>query len=483
MKDIVFRSLSEHKHSLKAREYSSAELTRVFLERIVQCDHTINAYVSVCPEEAMKEAEASDVRRRNNEELSALDGIPYAVKDNIAVKGMPLSCGSKILNGYISPFDATAVRQLRESGCVLLGKTNLDEFAMGTDTETSAYGRTKNPIDKNRVTGGSSGGSAAAVAAREAVFALGSDTGGSVRQPAAFCGISGLRPTYSAISRYGLVGFSPSLDTVGLLAHTACDCAEIMNLTIGRDSLDATSRSHPSSNLAALIGQGIEKIRVGVVREAMSDELSGDVACAMSKAISALCALGASVDEVSLPHFDTSYAVYYTYTAAEAASSLSRFDGVRYGYRAENCGSVEELFSKSRGEGFGREVKKRILFGNLALLEENRDKIYSRAVAMRKRILLDLRDIFSRYDILLLPTASAHAYRAGSQKSALYGRDDLLCAPASLAGLPALSIPCKVPGGMPVGIQLMGRAFGEELIFSVAHLLQNALELSGGDEK
>lgn len=475
MQELVYRSLSEHQHSLNLREYSALELTRAFFERIVEFEHKINAYVSVCPEQALKEAAESDERRRRGELRSSLDGIPYAAKDNIAVKGMPLCCGSRILQGYISPFDATVIKTLRERGCILLGKTNLDEFAMGTDTETSAHGRTRNPINIHRVTGGSSGGSAAAVAAREAVFALGSDTGGSVRQPAAFCGIFGLRPTYSAISRYGLVGFAPSIDTVGILTHTARDCAEVMNAAVGKDSLDATSRPHPSSDLCSLIGKDIKGIKVGLVSDALGDGLSGDVRYAIDRASELLRQLGASVEEVSIPHFDSSYAVYYTYTAAEAASSLSRFDGVRYGYRAEGCRTPDELFAKSRGEGFGREVKKRILFGNLALSEGNREQIYSRAVAMRKRMLLDLSEILSRYDILLLPTASDHAYRAGAKKSALYGRDDLLCAPASLAGLPALSVPCDIDGGMPVGIQLMGRAFGEELIFSVAHLLEKAL--------
>ena len=476
MNELIFRSLDEHKRALAAREYSSEELTRAYLERIEEKEPSINSFVSLCQDRAIDAAKESDERRRNGAPLSALDGIPYAAKDNIAVSGLPLRCGSRILEGYVSPFDATVISRLKSSGCILLGKTNLDEFAMGTDTETSASGRTKNPLDENRVTGGSSGGSAAAVAAYEAPFTLGSDTGGSVRQPAAFCGIVGLRPTYSALSRYGLVGFSPSLDTIGILSRSASECADIMNATVGADSRDATSRPFPASDLSALIGKDIRGMRIGVVREAIGEGLSEGVLEAMQVATDTLRSLGAKMTEISLPHLHAAYAVYYTFSAAEAASNLSRFDGVRYGYRAESCGSIEELYERSRAEGFGDEVKRRVLFGNFALSGENREKIYGRAVAMRKQIIAELSSVLSRCDLLLLPTASTHAYRAGVKKSALYCKDDLLCTLAALAGLPALSLPYHRDGKLPVGIQLMGPAFSEDRLFSVAHLLESALD-------
>ena len=476
MNELIFHSLDEHKRALEAKEYSAEELTQAYIERIREKEPIINAYIGLCEENALKAARESDERRRCGSALSSLDGIPYAAKDNIAVSGMALSCGSRILSGYISPFDATVVSRLKASGCVLLGKANLDEFAMGTDTETSAHGRTKNPLDEKRVTGGSSGGSAAAVAAGEAAFALGSDTGGSVRQPAAFCGIVGLRPTYSALSRYGLVGFSPSLDTVGLLTRSVTDCAHIMNATVGKDPLDATSRPFPSGDLTSLIGKDIRGTRIGIVREAIGEGLSEGVLEAMQCATDALRSLGAKITEVSVPHLYSAYAVYYTFSAAEAASNLSRFDGVRYGYRANSCGSIEELYEKSRSEGFGAEVKRRIIFGNFALSGENREKIYGRAVAMRKQIIAELSSALSRCDLLLLPTASTHAYRAGVKKSALYCQDDLLCTLAALAGLPALSLPYHRDGKLPVGVQLMGRAFSEDRLFSVAHLLERALD-------
>lgn len=474
MKDIALRTLSEHILSLKNKDYSSRELTLAYLERI-DAERELNAYITVCAERALAAADASDRRSKNGERLSLLDGIPYAAKDNIAAKGISLTCGSKMLEHYVSPYDATVISTLSQRGAILLGKTNLDEFAMGTGTESSYFGRTKNPSDPERVPGGSSGGSAAAVAAHLASFSLGSDTGGSVRQPAAFCGVVGLRPTYSVLSRYGLVGFAPSLDTVGILTESVSDCATVLSNIVGKDTKDATSSRHPDRLEDVVFTSSLKGKRIAIVREAMELELASDVREALERACSAVKEMGAELCEISLPPFNQAYASYYTISSAEASSNLSRFDGVRYGFRSKDAKTLDELYTLSRSQGLGDEVKRRILFGALALSNDFKSDIYENAVRARARIVTDLEKALSTADSLLLPTSSGAAYKAGLRQNQLfdaYTKDDLLCVPASLAGLPALSVPYTKENSLPVGIQLVTNKFCERTLIEIGCAIQ-----------
>lgn len=478
MSDILKRSIAEHADALARKEYSSVELTDAFLEKI-ECENgEINAYITVAHESALESARESDERRARGEERGILDGIPYAAKDNIAVRGLRLSCASRMLENYISPYDASVVSTLRDAGAVLLGKTNLDEFAMGTGTESSYFGRAKNPLDTDRVSGGSSGGSAAAVAADLCSFALGSDTGGSVRQPAAFCGIIGLRPTYSALSRMGLVGFAPSLDTIGIMSRNVGDCATVLRATAKRDVLDSTSAQFPTESLDGALPADIRGKKIAMIREVMELDISEGQRIAHSHAADALRELGAEVLEVSIPSLRASYAVYYAISSAEASSNLARFDGVRYGMRIEGAESLEEMYVKCRSLGFGDEVKRRMTFGALILGGDYKKDIYENALRMKARINSELADAFSKVDILMLPTSSGYAYKAGNLKDGLFdahAKDDLLCTLSSLSGLPSISLPCSTVRKLPLGIQLVGRAFEEKTLFDVAAHLQCAL--------
>lgn len=475
---IANRSLWQHAKALETKEYSSLELTLSLMEKAEKENPDLNAYVTLCRERALMEAKNSDKRRSLGNALSFIDGIPYAVKDNISVCGLPLSCGSRILEGYVSPYDASVVSAFSNAGCVLLGKTNMDEFAMGTGTESSCFGRTKNPIDARYVAGGSSGGSAAAVAADQAVFALGSDTGGSVRQPAAYCGTVGLRPTYSAISRYGLVGFAPSLDTVGIITGCVRDSAIVFGFAASYDAADATCRRHPEKDFTKELGNGVKGMRIALITQTEELFLTDDVRKALSASEKVLADCGVKIVRLSLPEISNAYAVYYTLSSAEASSNLSRFDGVRYGRRATGS-DIDEILLKARSEGFGEEVKRRILFGALALSKEHRGTLYESALRARAKLSLALDGVLEEADAILLPTSSSCAYLAGERKHALfdaYTMDDLLCAPASLAGLPAISLPYVSGNSMPVGIQLMGRRFSESALFSLAEKLEKAFQ-------
>lgn len=474
MKDITLRSLSEHISSLEKKDYSSRELTLAYLNEI-DTKREINAYITVCAENALASADMADRRIRSGERLSELDGIPYAAKDNISVRGLRLTCGSGMLENYISPYDATVISALKAKGAVLLGKTNLDEFAMGTGTESSYFGRTKNPLDLQKVAGGSSGGSAAAVAAHLAAFALGSDTGGSVRQPAAFCGVVGLRPTYSALSRYGLVGFAPSLDTVGILASDTRDCATVLKSIAFMDKRDATSTSAPENYCKITLADSLAGKKIAIVQNANELPFAPEVIHTLEVTRAVLRELGAEVGELSLSTFDRAYASYYAISSAEASSNLSRFDGVRYGYRADNARTLDELYTFSRSQGFGQEVKRRILFGAMALSSNFKTDIYDRAISARASITSELCRTLVDVDALLMPTALSAAYSAGTRKNELfdaYTEGDLLCTPAALAGLPAISVPYTEKGSMPVGIQLVGNRFRENTLFEIAYALQ-----------
>lgn len=469
MREILNRSITEHAAALERGEYTSVALTQAFLDRIEAKNGEINAYLYVDRVGALAAAEASDTRRRRGECRGLLDGIPYAVKDNLSAKGLPMTCGSKILEGYISPYDATVVSRLKDAGAVLLGKNNMDEFAMGSSGEYSAYGVTKNPYDCTRVAGGSSGGSAAAVACGMATFAIGSDTGGSVRQPAAFCGLYGLKPTYGVLSRYGLASMASSLDCVGLLTHTAEDCALLLSLLSGKDRNDATS----IDSSADMVQLSSGTLRIGVVSFNGAEGISDEVKEALSNAIARLVSRGATVEAVTLPLPEEALAAYTVLSSTEAASNLARYDGVRYGRRSAYADTLSSLYGNSRGEGFGAEVKRRILFGTDMLLKENREVYYLRAVRTREAIRCRMAALSEKYDLLLSPTAPTSAFVIGSTPSpeALYCAD-MCTVYANLADLPALSVPVsKNESGLPLAVQLTAQRHGEKMLLDVAEWL------------
>ena len=458
--------------ALRSRELSAREAALACLSRIEEREGTLRAFLTVTREEALAAAQRVDDRLAAGEELPPLAGIPMAVKDNLCTKGVRTTCGSRMLEHFVSPYDATAVARLREAGSVLLGKTNLDEFAMGCDTGTSAFGPTANSVDPSRVPGGSSGGSAAAVAAGEAFFALGSDTGGSVRQPAALCGVVGLRPTYGRLSRYGLTGFAPSLDQIGLLTRTVEDCAVLLETVAGFDPHDATSARPSPDGLARAVGEGVRGLSVALVRES-EEEASPGVRRELLRAVRCLESHGARVDELSLPFLRDMLPAYHILSAAEASSNLARFDGVRYGFRAPDAENWQELIRESRSRGFGLEVKRRILLGTFVLTKERYEECYGRASHIRAATSAALREALERFDLLLLPASPEIAWKRGEKRDpiSLY-RSDLFTVPASIAGLPAVSVPFGTEKGLPVGMQFVGRAFGEDMLLRAARVLE-----------
>ena len=479
---ISRRTLIEHIDALAKKEYSSFELTSALLEQIEHRDRDIGAFITLDSEGALKAARESDSRRAKGERLSPLDGIPYAAKDNISVKGLSTTCASNMLRSYTAPYSATVAELLSRAGAILLGKTNMDEFAMGVSTETSCFGVTKNPLDLSRVAGGSSGGSTAAVAAYGLPFALGSDTGGSVRQPAAFCGAVGMRPTYGTVSRYGLISFAPSMDIIGAITKNVADNAYVTSAILSADSRDMTSVKHPLCDLSADIGKDIRGMKIALIGD-LPDRAAADSVChAISHTAAILVELGASIEEISLPHAASAYASYYTIGCAEASSNLARFDGVRYGHRTDSYSNLDSLYRRSRSEGFGDEVKRRILFGTMALSAEYCKDFYESAVKMRAVISHELCNALDSYDAVLLPTAPTEAYGIGKSTLLRFeaGIDDIYCALASLAGLPAISLPYRSKGELPVGIQLIGKAFDESAIYRIAYAIEQAL---GGESR
>lgn len=470
MEKILQRSITEHAAALACGEYTSVALTQAFLDRIDVRNSEINAYLYVDRAGALSAAEKSDARRASGECRGALDGIPYALKDNIAANGLPMTCGSKILEGYVSPYDSTMVMRLKNAGGVLLGKTNLDEFAMGSSGEYSAYGVTKNPYDQTRVAGGSSSGSAAAVADGMAVFALGSDTGGSVRQPAAFCGVYGLKPTYGVLSRYGLASMASSLDCVGILSRTAEDCGLLLDVLSGQDVHDATSVLYAPSEVRL----HERALRVGVVSFADTEGMDEEIRAVLTRAAARLSACGALVEAVTLPIPDEAIAAYTVLSSTEAASNLARYDGVRYGRRSANADTLSELYENSRSEGLGAEVKRRILFGTDMLIRGNREVYYLRAERMREEVRRCMTLLTEKYDLLLSPTTPTVAFPIGSVRSpdALYCAD-MCTVYANLAGLPALSMPMeRNADGLPIAVQLTARRLGENVLLSAVKLFE-----------
>ncbi len=474
-------TIRQAQQGLRRGEFSSVELTEAVLDRIVAVDNQVKAYLTLTPELALKQAEVADVhladaRRSGSDDLPPLLGIPLALKDVLCTAGITTTCGSRILENFVPPYDATVVERLKAAGMVLLGKTNTDEFAMGSSTENSAYFPTRNPWNLDRVPGGSSGGSAAAVAASEALGALGSDTGGSVRQPAAFCGIVGLKPTYGRVSRYGLVAFASSLDQVGTLTRDVADSALLLSLIAGPDPQDSTAADVPVPDYLQALEGDIRGLRVGVPDEYFAPGIEPGVEAAVRAALRELEALGAHVEPVSLPHTEYALPVFYLIAPAEASSNLARYDGVRYGVSASDAGELWAMYKETRGRGFGAEVKRRIMLGTYALSAGYYDAYYLKAQKARTLIRQDLDRALERVDILVAPTSPTVAFPLGARTGdplQMY-LTDILTLSLNLAGLCGISVPCGFSDGLPVGMQIVGRAFDEATILRVAHAYEQA---------
>jgi len=458
--------------ALRAREFSSEELVRHLLARIERLDPKLNAFITVTGDAALAAARAADAARADGG--PPLAGVPIAHKDIFCTAGVKTSCGSRMLDNFVSPYDATVVERLRDAGAIMLGKTNMDEFAMGSSNETSFYGPVRNPWDLGRVPGGSSGGSAAAVAARLAPAATGTDTGGSIRQPAALAGITGIKPTYGRVSRYGMIAFASSLDQAGVLTQTAEDAALLLTAMSGHDPRDSTSVDAPVPDYAAGLGASLEGLRIGVVEEFMDEGLDPANAAAIEAALKVLEGLGAVVQRVSLPSIGLSVPAYYVVAPAECSSNLSRFDGVRFGYRAAQPRDLEDLYKRSRGEGFGAEVKRRIMTGTYVLSAGYYDAYYLKAQRVRELIAADFRRAFEAVDVIVGPTSPTPAFELGAKVDdpvTMY-LNDIYTIGVNLAGLPGLSAPCGFINGLPVGLQIIGQAFDEGRILNVAHRFQ-----------
>jgi aspartyl-tRNA(Asn)/glutamyl-tRNA(Gln) amidotransferase subunit A len=459
---------------LASGEITALELTQACLDRIVAVENQVRSFLAINDESALEQARAADERRTTNDERPrGLLGIPLGIKDVISTKGLTTTCGSKMLEEYLPPYDATVVRRLKEQGTVLLGKLNCDEFAMGSSTERSAYFPTRNPWDLDRVPGGSSGGSAAAVSAGQALGTLGTDTGGSIRQPASFCGVTGLKPTYGRVSRFGLVAFASSLDQIGPLAHTARDCAILLGAIAGADQNDSTTAPQPLADYEAALTGDLRGLRVGVPHEYFIEGTQPGVDAAVREAIAALRDSGAQIVEISLPHTKYALPVYYIIAPAEASSNLARYDGVRYGLRVDDETYWDEL-EKTRGAGFGPEVRRRIMLGTYALSAGYYDAYYKRAQQVRTLIRRDFQQAFERVDMIAAPTAPTVAFKIGEKTDdplAMY-LEDVFTLPSSLAGVPGLVAPCGFSDGLPVGLQLIGRPFDEATLLRAGDAYQ-----------
>ncbi|MCK6579193.1 MAG: Asp-tRNA(Asn)/Glu-tRNA(Gln) amidotransferase subunit GatA [Anaerolineae bacterium] len=475
MTDLTDLSLSEARETLRRREISAVELTRATLVRIEQRDPTLNAYLTVTGERALKQAEAADRALANGEDRPLL-GVPLALKDILSTQGVETTCGSKILQGYTPVFSATVAQRLDDAGAILIGKTNLDEFAMGSSTENSAYGASRNPWDTERVPGGSSGGSAVAVAARLAQGAIGTDTGGSIRLPAAYCGIVGLKPSYGRVSRYGLVAFGSSLDCPGPMGRTVEDVAHLLGVIAGRDPLDSTSMDAPVPDYRAALTGDVKGLRIGVPKEYFVEGIQPEVEAAVRAAISQLEAMGAKVVEISLPNTDYAMPAYYIIAPAEASANLARFDGIRFGPRTLR-GDMWATYKATRGEGFGPEVKRRIMLGTYALSAGYYDAYYGKAQQVRTLIKQDFDRAFEQVDVIAAPVSPSTAFKFGANVDdpiKMY-LEDVFTIPASLAGVCGISVPCGMDGEhLPIGLQLIGGAFQEATILRAAHAYEQA---------
>ena len=470
------KSAFELSELMASGEVSAVEVTQSFLDRIEEVEPYLKAFITHTPVSALETANQVDQKRLKGEKLHSLAGVPIAIKDNMCTENLRTTCASKILENYVPPYSATVVDKLQEAGLPLVGKTNMDEFAMGSSTENSAFYVTRNPWNRAKVPGGSSGGSAAAVSAGLVPLALGSDTGGSVRQPASFCGLFGLRPTYGRVSRYGLIAFASSLDQIGPFAMTARDCALLLTLISGHDPLDSTSLPEPVPAYAEDLDLEPKKLKVGLIRENLSDQFDSEITAAVMKAVDMLGKNGASIDEISLPHTDYGLGAYYLIAPSEASSNLGRYDGVRYGYNAGGA-DIESLFSRTRGEGFGAEVKRRIMIGTYALSAGYYDAYYLKAQKVRTLIRRDYEQAFARFDLLVGATTPTTAFEIGEKADdplQMY-LSDICNITDALAGLPSLSIPCGIhSSGLPMGMQITAPPMQEKLLFQAAHYLEQA---------
>jgi aspartyl-tRNA(Asn)/glutamyl-tRNA(Gln) amidotransferase subunit A len=470
------KTLAELAEGLRTRHFSSRELTEAYLTRISR-HQELNAFITVTEELALKQADAADARLAAGD-AEPLTGIPIAHKDIFCTDGIKTSCGSKMLDNFIAPYNATVVAKLQKTGAVMLGKLNMDEFAMGSSNETSFYGPARNPWDLKAVPGGSSGGSAAAVAARLAAGVTGTDTGGSIRQPAAFCGITGLKPTYGRVSRYGMIAYASSLDQGGPMTRTAEDAAILLQAMAGFDERDSTSVDHPVPDYRVGLNQPLDGLKIGLPKEFFGDGLSQDVASAIEAALDEYRKLGVKIVEVSMPNLKLAIPAYYVIAPAECSANLSRFDGVRFGYRCDNPADLTDLYTRSRGEGFGREVKRRILMGTYALSAGYYDAYYIKAQKIRRLISDDFKNALSSVDVLMGPVAPSVAFGIGEKIGnpiEMY-LSDIYTIAVNLAGLPAMSIPAGLAAGKPVGLQIIGNYFAEDRLLNVAHQYQLATQ-------
>jgi aspartyl-tRNA(Asn)/glutamyl-tRNA(Gln) amidotransferase subunit A len=460
----------------RRRDLTPSDATRAYLARIEALDPQVKAYLTITAEPALRQAADADARYKAGAPRGPLDGVPIAVKDVLCTRGIRTTCGSKILERFVPPYDATAVARLGEAGAVLLGKLNMDEFAMGSSTENSGFFPTRNPWDLTRVPGGSSGGSAAAVAADLAGAALGTDTGGSIRQPAAFCGDVGLKPTYGRVSRYGLVAFASSLDQIGPLTKDVEDTAIVLQAIAGHDPMDSTSVDVPVPDYRTELGRGVEGLRVGIPAEYFIEGLDPEVEAAVRAAIGVLEKLGARSEPVSLPHTEYGLAAYYLIAPAEASSNLARYDGVKYGLRVGRARDLIEMYSRTRAAGFGAEVKRRIMLGAYALSAGYYDAYYGKAQRVRTLVRRDFQQAFERVDVIAAPTTPGVAFKFGEKEDPLQMYlNDVFTIPVNLSGLPGVSVPAGFTmAGLPIGLQLIGRAFDEAMLLRVAHAYERA---------
>jgi len=468
-------TIAELVKGLRSKDFSSADVTQHYLDRIQRLDGTYNSYITVTSEIALAQAAAADARLAAGN-APALCGVPIAHKDIFCTSGVRTSCASKMLDKFIAPYNATIVENYLAAGAVMLGKTNMDEFAMGSSNETSYYGPTKNPWALDSVPGGSSGGSAAAVAAHLAPASTASDTGGSIRQPSAFCGLTGIKPTYGRVSRWGMIAYASSLDQAGVIARNAEDAALLLNTMASYDAKDSTCIEREVPDYTASLNNSLKGLKIGVPKEYFGEGLNPEIAAHIEAAIKVYESLGASIHSISLPHTNLSVPAYYVIAPAEASANLSRFDGVRYGHRCENPKDLNDLYTRSRAEGFGDEVKRRILVGAYALSAGYYDAYYNKAQQVRRLIKQDFVDAFASVDVILGPTAPSSAWKFGekSQDPVAMYLEDIYTLATNLAGLPGLSIPCGLVSGKPVGMQLIGNFFAEGQLLNVAHQFQQA---------
>lgn len=480
MKSICEMTAEEIGKAYREKTLTVPEVVKAFLDNIEKEDEKIKAYITVCREEALKKADEVQAMFDAGKEMGALAGIPIAIKDNICTKGVRTTCASKMLENFIPPYDASVMKKIEATNAIILGKTNMDEFAMGGSTENSAFFITKNPLNLDKVPGGSSGGSAAAVAGKMAPISLGSDTGGSIREPASFCGIVGMKPTYGLVSRYGLVAFASSLDQIGPFSKTVRDNAVLLTAIAGHDEMDSTSANVENKDYEKALVNDVKGLKIGVPKEYFGEGINEEVRASLEKAIEKYKELGAEVEECSLPVTEYALPTYYIIACAEASSNLGRYDGIRYGYRTKNFESLKDIYKNSRTEGFGDEVKRRIILGTYVLSSGYYDAYYKKAQKVRTLVKKGFEEAFEKYDVLLTPTVPTVAFDIGSKSKnplEMY-MTDILTVSINIAGVPAISIPCgKDSSGMPIGMQLIAKHFNEETLYRAAYTFEQNMEV------